>query len=70
MNRTNNPTKRSRRKSFRNEIASVRWQLAASLKDRMEILSGSSDSQTAFCLAAHSRSVLDLIRRYSNDSML
>ena len=70
MNRTNNPTKRSPKKSSQNNFNLIRWQLAASLKDRMEMLSGSSDSQTLFRLAAHSRSVLDLIRRYSNDSML
>ncbi len=70
MNRTNNPTKRSQKKSSLNNLALVRWQLAANLKDRMEMLSGSGDSRTIFRLAAHSRSVLDLIRRYSNDSML
>ncbi len=70
MNRTNNPTKRSPKKFSQNNFDLIRWQLAANFKDRMEMLSGSSDSQTVFRLAAHSRSVLDLIRRYSNDSML
>ena len=70
MSRINNPMKRLPRRSSQNNFEMIRWQLAASLRDRMDLFSVHQDSQTLFRLAAHSRSVLDLIRRYSNDSML
>ena len=49
----------------------TRWQLAATLRDRLEMMEGGvANSHYMFRLALRSRSYLDLIRRYSNDSML
>ena len=48
----------------------TRWQLAARLTDRMEMISGQMDQGVLLRLVKRSRSIQDLIRRYSNDSML
>ena len=51
---------------------STRWQYASSLQDRLQRISvfGDTDLRTMLRLASASRTYLDLIRRYSNDSML
>ena len=47
-----------------------RWQMATTLKDRLELIYGNSDVQYVLRLATGSRNYRELIRRYSNDSML
>lgn len=47
-----------------------RWQLALSLKDRLEMINGGGDNRRMMRLASHSTSIQELIRRYSNDTML
>ena len=49
-----------------------RWQLALSLKDRLEMISGGGDGngRTMVRLASNAHSIRELIRRYSNDTML
>ena len=83
MSNTSHPMRRLQKSSSQNnrrEVSPIprgtpaawlfRWQLATSLKDRLEMMSGRSDNRTVFRLAAHSGSILELIRRYSNDTML
>ena len=48
----------------------TRWQLAVSLQDRLEMIYGGSVRRTSMRLLTGSRSYQDLVRRYSNDSML
>jgi hypothetical protein len=43
---------------------------ATHLMDRLELIYGNADSRTLLCLAQRSRTYRELIRRYSNDSML
>ncbi len=48
----------------------LRWQFASSMQDRLEMLTGRADPRYVLSLAARSHSLRELIRRYSNDSML
>ncbi len=48
----------------------TRWQLAADLHARLEMISSESNKLVLLRLVQRSRSREDLIRRYSNDSML
>ena len=43
---------------------------ASNLKDRLDRITGCADARYLMRLAEHSRTYRDLIRRYSNDSML
>ena len=45
-------------------------ELASSMKDRLEVIYGDTDPRYVLRLARASRTYRDLIRRYSNDSML
>ena len=47
-----------------------RWHMAATLKDRLELIYGNTDVQYVLRLTKGSKSYRELIRRYSNDSML
>lgn len=48
----------------------VRLEFATHLQDRLEVIYGNSDPRYLLRLAQHSRTYRELIRRYSNDSML
>ncbi len=48
----------------------MRLQLAANLTDRLEMIHEPSDRRYVLKLAGRSVNLRDLIRRYSNDSML
>ncbi|GEM_PF-2748306 len=48
----------------------TRWQLASNLRDRLEMIYGDTNHRYMLRLAQGSHSYRELIRRYSNDSML
>ena len=48
----------------------TRWQLAATLKDRLEMIYGPTGRQPNVRLLQSSRNYRELVRRYSNESML
>lgn len=48
----------------------TRWQYASNLQARLEVIYGDTDPRYVLRLARQSHNFRDLIRRYSNDSML
>ena len=46
------------------------WQLASTLQERLKMIYCGTDPRYVLRLAERSRTYRDLIRRYSNDSML
>ena len=51
-------------------IPGTRWQLASTLQERLKMIYCGTDPRYVLRLAEQSRTYRDLIRRYSNDSML
>ena len=84
MNSSKRITSRSRKSSSPNSAPDVsqvprgtptatltdRCEIASSLKDRLERITLCANPAYLIRLAEHSRAYRDLIRRYSNDSML
>lgn len=72
MNRIKRVTSRSRKNYSPTEvdIPMVRWQLASSLQDRLGIIYGRANPRYILRLVQQARNYQELIRRYSNDSML
>lgn len=48
----------------------VRWEFATHFRDRLEVIYGDADPTVLLRLVRRSRNYRELIRRYSNDSML
>ena len=74
MSNSKKPTNRLQKNysPINSQDGSARWQFASSLQDRLQriYVYGDTDPRYVLRLASVSRTYLDLIRRYSNDTIL
>lgn len=70
MNRIKKVMSRSRKNYSPIDVPVVRWQLASNLEDRLGAITGRANPRTILRLVQQARTYQELIRRYSNDSML